>query len=129
MAALNSVSRKERQMSREKIKAFYEKVESDKRLQAKLKTVAMENERKAIAQVVKIASAAGFRFTADDLAKVRAARVEFFPGVEAPTESDNGCPDAQGCMPGFQPEFGSKDCCYYAQGSMPGFEVQTVETD
>ncbi len=94
-------------MASEGLREFFEKVESDKSLQTKLKKVAQKNEREAIARVVKIALEAGFDFTADELAKVRRMRCVCFPGLE----------DQQT----------SSDCCMYAQGSMPGFEVMVAE--
>ena len=91
-------------MSRENITAFFEKVESDKDLQKKLQRVAEENERETIDRVVKIASSAGFNFTADELAKVRAASVDFFPGLKpSPRADENCCYYAHSCMPGFEP--------------------------
>jgi predicted ribosomally synthesized peptide with nif11-like leader len=88
-------------MSQARVRAFFEKVESDKQLQRKLKTLSEENEREAIARVVKLASAAGYDFTPDELRKARSARVEAFPGLRAPRAGGDCCYYAQGCMPGF----------------------------
>lgn len=85
-------------MSRERITEFFEKVESDKGLQAEIQRVAEENEKQALAQVVKTAAAAGFEFSTEELAKIRAECAEYFPG--------------------FQPKPRASDCCYYAQGCM-----------
>lgn len=91
-------------MSREIIKAFFEKIESDKDLQAKMKKVSGENKREAVAQVVEIASAAGFKFADDELANVYEVQVEFCPGFEGSHQAttDGCCHYAQSCMPGFQ---------------------------
>ena len=65
-------------MSVENVKAFFEKVEGDKALQAKLQALnakAGENRDKEIAELLEIASAAGFEFTSDDFAKARSQKL------------------------------------------------------
>ena len=59
-------------MSVGKVRAFFEKVAKDKNLQNELKAVA-EREEAAYADLVKIASAAGFKFTTADVRKARVA--------------------------------------------------------
>ena len=61
-------------MSVEKVKAFFAKAAEDKNLQKKLKAVA-EREEAMYADLVKIASAAGFEFTTADARKAHAAAV------------------------------------------------------
>ena len=60
-------------MSAENVKAFFEKAEGDKALQEKLKALAEQEEAREAGdeELVKIASAAGYEFTADDVAEVR----------------------------------------------------------
>jgi predicted ribosomally synthesized peptide with nif11-like leader len=57
------------------ISAFFAKVGQTKSLQTKLKTaqkqLSVEADKKSAAAVVKIAEAAGFKFTAQDLMKAR----------------------------------------------------------
>ncbi len=55
-------------MSIDNVKKFYAKVEADKALKSKLQSVVKDG----MGAVVKIATAAGFSFTAEDLAKFRA---------------------------------------------------------
>lgn len=90
-------------MSERMIKAFFDKIEVDEGLRARLQKLGEENERKAVAQVVEIAAEAGFTFTPNEYIKVRARRVEFFPGF------------------GEEPQEESKQCCHWAKGCMPGF--------
>lgn len=59
-------------MSVENVKAFFEKVAEDKDLQEKLKALA-EREEALYADLVQIASAAGFKFTTADARKAHAA--------------------------------------------------------
>jgi predicted ribosomally synthesized peptide with nif11-like leader len=80
-------------MSRERITEFFEKVESDKGLQAEIQRAAGENEKQALAQVVKTAAAAGFEFSTEE-------------------------PECVADFPGLQPKPRASDCCYYAQGCM-----------
>lgn len=64
-------------MSVKNVKAFFEKVEGDKVLQAKLKalgTKVRENRDEEMAEFLVIASAAGFEFTPDDIAKARSQK-------------------------------------------------------
>jgi predicted ribosomally synthesized peptide with nif11-like leader len=60
-------------MSVKDVKAFFEKVAQDKDLQKKLKALT-EREEAIYSDLVKIAKAEGFEFTAADLAAVRKAR-------------------------------------------------------
>jgi predicted ribosomally synthesized peptide with nif11-like leader len=53
-------------MSVANVKKFIKKAQSDKALDAKLKAVPMRAGQKTIAQIVKIADKAGFKFTAQD---------------------------------------------------------------
>jgi predicted ribosomally synthesized peptide with nif11-like leader len=73
-------------MSASNVKAFFTQVEKDKTLQAKLKALQKktltESEKKATAEVVKIASAAGFKFTASSLVQARAGKGGNRPGAE-----------------------------------------------
>lgn len=67
---------RERAMSAENVKAFFEKAEGDKALQAKLKALeakAQGHKKDVAAELVRIAGEAGFKFGADDLANVRKA--------------------------------------------------------
>lgn len=64
-------------MSVKNVGAFFEEVEGNKALQEKLKALgrkAANNEKEAIAELVKIASAAGFEFTLDDFSKARSEK-------------------------------------------------------
>jgi predicted ribosomally synthesized peptide with nif11-like leader len=69
-------------MSVKSVKAFFDKVAKDKELQAKLKLLndeAKDTLDVAIAELIKIAKAEGFEFTADDYAKARAERSKLSP--------------------------------------------------
>ena len=70
-------------MAAKNVHAFFEKVEGDKGLQTKLKAVhqkiTKDGKAQVTAAVVKIAIAAGFKITAGDLAKARAAKVKKLP--------------------------------------------------
>jgi predicted ribosomally synthesized peptide with nif11-like leader len=69
-------------MSVNNVKEFFEEVAKNKGLQAKLKVLDQEaNETLdlAIAELVKIAKAEGFEFTAADYAKARSERSEISP--------------------------------------------------
>jgi predicted ribosomally synthesized peptide with nif11-like leader len=70
-------------MSAKNVKGFFEKVEKDKALQTKLKAMHKKavGESKATfgAEVVEIASAAGFEFTAKELAQASAAKAKKMP--------------------------------------------------
>lgn len=64
-------------MSVKNVMAFFEKVEGNKALQEKIKVLdwkVEDNEKEAITELVKIASAAGFEFSLDDFAKARAEK-------------------------------------------------------
>jgi predicted ribosomally synthesized peptide with nif11-like leader len=68
-------------MPAKKVDAFFEKVAQDKSLQAKLGALhkqtlkeTKQSKEKASGAVVKIAAAAGFKFSAKDLAGARAAK-------------------------------------------------------
>ena len=61
-------------MSVENVKKFFEKVEGDKELKAKLAALGEKRkaqEAAAVAELVKLAAAAGYAFTAADLAQAR----------------------------------------------------------
>jgi len=53
-------------MSVENVKKFINKAQSDKALDAKLKAVPMRAGQKTVGEIVKIASQAGFKFSAQD---------------------------------------------------------------
>ena len=73
-------------MSAKNVKAFFEKVAEDKALQAKLRALDKKaGIEKAIADLVKIASAAGFEFTAQDLAQARRAQARKLSASELKT--------------------------------------------
>ena len=88
-------------MSVKNVKAFFAKLEGDKVLQTKvgaLKERAKKDVNDAVAELVKIASAAGCAFTADDYAKARtrkAKAAEVF-GQHQP-ELPQDCPDNWAC--------------------------------
>ena len=70
-------------MPAKNVDAFFEKVAQDKSLQAKLAALhkntlaeTKESKEKASAAVAKIAAAAGFKFTAKDLAGARGAKAK-----------------------------------------------------
>jgi predicted ribosomally synthesized peptide with nif11-like leader len=73
-------------MSASNVKAFFTEVEKNKALQAKLKALqvksAKESKAKATAEVVKIASAAGFKITAASLLHARAGKGGNRPAAE-----------------------------------------------
>jgi len=73
-------------MSASIVKAFFEKVEKDKTLQAKLKALQKktlkESEKKATAEVIKIAKGAGFKFTSASLLQARKGKAGNRPGAE-----------------------------------------------
>ena len=61
-------------MSVKKVKAFFEKVEGDKALQAKLKTLGKkpnETMEAAMSELIEIARTEGFEFTSQDFAEAR----------------------------------------------------------
>jgi predicted ribosomally synthesized peptide with nif11-like leader len=90
-------------MSRKNLFAFFEKIEEDKDLQERLRIISQDTEAENLARVVKVAAEAGFKFTAKELAKVRANQVFFFPGTsQEPAEA------------------GPTWCCHWKQGCMPG---------
>ena len=61
-------------MSVKDVKAFFEKVEGDKGLQAKLRALEGKKVEVARAELIQIAADAGFKFTAADFAAARKAR-------------------------------------------------------
>lgn len=95
-------------MSAKDVEGFFEKVGTTKSLQAKMKalqaSLAKENQAKSAAGVAKIASAAGYKFTAQEFLKVRKAK--------APKRSAAEVPEVAGqsyCPYGFDTYTG----CYY----------------
>jgi predicted ribosomally synthesized peptide with nif11-like leader len=58
-------------MSAINVKGFFEKVASDKSLQAKLKALHVKAEAEESAAVAKVAAVAGFKFAAKELAQAR----------------------------------------------------------
>ena len=68
-------------MSMKNVKAFFDKMAEDKELYAKVVAVNKKAPAKgAIAELVKIASAAGFKFTAEDFAKAGAQKQKVSKG-------------------------------------------------
>jgi len=67
-------------MSAKNVDAFFEKVAEDKSLQAKLnglhKQIVADSRKESLAEVMKIAAAAGFKFTAADWSVRRKAKVK-----------------------------------------------------
>lgn len=89
-------------MSVKNVKAFFEKVERDKRLQERLKPLAEKSEVQgtaAVAELVKIAAAAGFKFTATDYVKARTQAAGELSEAElkAVKGSVPGCPCGYKC--------------------------------
>ncbi|MGA3303130.1 MAG: Nif11-like leader peptide family natural product precursor [Methylovirgula sp.] len=71
-------------MSEQNVRAFFEKVGDDKSLQDRiwsLRDKAQKNPDGAVEELVKIASSAGFRFTPEHYAVVRAAHVAVDPPI------------------------------------------------
>jgi predicted ribosomally synthesized peptide with nif11-like leader len=63
-------------MSVDNVKAFFDKAEGDKGLQAKLKTLekkSQANKKQLTEELIRIAAEAGFAFTPADLVKIRQA--------------------------------------------------------
>ena len=92
-------------MSKKNVKVFFEKVEEDKNLQAKLKTLyanAQKQKDSTTAELIKIAEDAGFQFTPSDLAAVRNEDVENLSvdGLKSVVLS----PSPLDCMPGWKYE-------------------------
>jgi len=89
-------------MSVSNVKAFFEKVAKDKALQVKLKALdkrAKENHDEAIAEIVKIASAAGIEFTPKDLAQARQARARKLTAAELQATAGGwSCQGPGGCQ-------------------------------
>ena len=71
-------------MSAKDVQGFFEKVAENKPLQAKLKKLAKDAEEQSAAATAKIASAAGFKFTASELIKARKAQASKLPKPEMP---------------------------------------------
>jgi predicted ribosomally synthesized peptide with nif11-like leader len=87
-------------MSVSNVKAFFDKIEESKSLQAKLKASYKEAVKKSrkdsTSALVKIASVAGFKFTAKDLAKARKTKAIEAPaslmaGADVSGQSYNSC--------------------------------------
>jgi len=83
-------------MAAKSVNQFFEKVAEDKSLQTKLnalqKKAVMESKEKASTEIVKIAAAAGFKFSAKDLAqanKAKAAKPR--PGQLGDTTGQESC--------------------------------------
>ena len=98
-------------MSREYIKAFFKKIESDDGLRERLRFVARETESEAAAKIVKIAEEAGYPITTAELLKIRYTQLEYhkiFNVNEEEEEEEIGVEKAS-------------ECCHWAQGCMPGF--------
>jgi hypothetical protein len=71
-------------MAAKDVQGFFEKVAQSKPLQAKLKKLAKDREEQSAAAMVALAAAAGFKFTAGELAKARKALASKMPKVEMP---------------------------------------------
>jgi len=90
-------------MSVKNVKAFYEKVEEDKGLQAKLKALhanAQSQMAATTAELIKIAADAGFQFTPADLAATRKEAINKLTLDEL--KKKDMFPDALDCMPGWK---------------------------
>jgi predicted ribosomally synthesized peptide with nif11-like leader len=84
-------------MAAKDVKAFFEKVEQDKSLKAKLsalhKNSVKASKKRAVADVVKAASKAGFRFTAADWNRAVKAKTPKVPkGELADVTGQSMCP-------------------------------------
>jgi predicted ribosomally synthesized peptide with nif11-like leader len=103
-------------MSAAIVKAFFEKVEGDKGLQAKLKEISDKglSEGSAIAEVVQIAKAEGFEITAADVVEARKA----FEAGEFPSGDELSLEELE-TVAGGRPS--TTGCCMFARGCMPGF--------
>jgi predicted ribosomally synthesized peptide with nif11-like leader len=89
-------------MSVENVKAFFAKMEGDVALQEKMGDVnkkARENIDEAIADLVKLASAAGFEFTADDYTTARSHKPEDVEYAEVTGQRGlpDDCPTSWAC--------------------------------
>jgi hypothetical protein len=95
-------------MSTIKVDGFFEKVAESKGLQAKLKALqkklAKDTEAKSASALVKIASAAGFKFTAKDFLKARKAKAGKRPAKAMPEVAGQAY-----CPGGFDTGWG----CYW----------------
>ena len=88
--------RKERKVSVENVKAFFAKMEGDKALREKFESMVQRMRKGALGEVVKMASAAGYKFTAADLAEARKATVGALSEDELKQVAGGG--DARGPM-------------------------------
>lgn len=79
-------------MSVENVKAFMGKLEQDKALQKKLEAMVKKVHETIPAEVVKIASAAGFKFTAGDLTEARKAALGALSDEELKQAAGGGTP-------------------------------------
>ena len=79
-------------MSAINVKGFFEKVASDKSLQAKLKALHVKVEAEESAAVAKVAAVAGFKFAAKELAQARKSKAK-----KAKLSDVTGQSQAPGC--------------------------------
>ncbi len=79
-------------MSAVNVKGFFEKVAGEKSLQAKLKVLHVKAEAEEAAAVAKVASGAGFKFTAKELTQARKAKAK-----KAKLSDVTGQSQAPGC--------------------------------
>ena len=105
-------------MAQDDIKKFFDKLEADEALQKKMKNAAADAENEALDKVVKIAAAAGFKFTSNDLVKARKRRMSVDISSEDLAGVSGGMTKPIGVKPIVR---GAADCCYNAQGCMPYF--------
>ena len=99
-------------MSVKNVKAFFAKAAEDKNLQKKLKALA-KREEALHADLVKIASAAGFKFTTAHVDKARFARVAELSKEELDAVAGGVGDDMHGCVAGqvMHPSFCSSLRC------------------
>ena len=82
-------------MSVANVKGFFEKVEKDEVLQRKLKALAEAQDKAMLAELVKIAEDAGFKFTAADYVEARRQKAGELSADEIAKlrSGGRGCPD------------------------------------
>ena len=95
------------------LKAFFEKVEGNKALQAKVKAASAKGMSKEVAdELIQIAKAEGFEITDADLAEANKGQ----EGI--PTGEELSAEELEAVAGGMKPQGGS-ECCYYAKSHMP----------
>lgn len=87
-------------MSVRDVKSFFEKVEVDKKLQAKLKALDQKQKKAmdaAIDEMIKIGKSEGFTFTVQDLIEVNNEKVTLKKGEDTTERVEAGCYVAYYC--------------------------------